>query len=74
MRCKVLLGSFCECDPFTGQEGGEGLQWARVSIESAENDHSKSQVIYIAQNHNLNLPQMAFYNTLKVICNNIHIN
>lgn len=38
MRCKVLLGSFCERDPFRGQEGGERLQRARVSIEPAENN------------------------------------
>lgn len=41
MRCKVLLGSFSECDPFGGQAGGDGLQRTGVSIESAENNHSK---------------------------------
>lgn len=41
IRCKVLLGSFRECDTFRGQEGGEGLERARVSIEAAENNESK---------------------------------
>lgn len=37
IRYEYLLGSFCEWDPFWGQEGGHGFQWPWFSIKSEEN-------------------------------------
>lgn len=36
IRYKCLLRSFCEWDPFWGQEWGDGLQWAWFSIKPTE--------------------------------------